>query len=988
MAEVLHDTDVPDPPSDALLARAGLTREEYLRACELLKRQPNLVELGIFGAMWSEHCSYKSSKRHLKKLPADGSHVLVGPGENAGVIDLGNDYAVVFKIESHNHPSAVEPFQGAATGVGGIIRDIFAMGARPIACLDSLRFGNLTPLPPVGVPPEDDETEDEATDSGLAGTEPGPTGGMADLQEFGVDWNAEPPPYVCTLAWLTHLRRQVFSGSACRRAVREIRKLHGELAGILAYCVLPDQVLLAACFPGGGEEDANTLVSALKANLAQVAGVKARPGEDLWEEGFRAQRKQDATELAEAIKHLEFTPVLRGAATQIKEYPYVSAVWKHGVAFPGDGGAGTDVGHDAPYCPGVTEEQAARNRYLLGGVVGGIAHYGNCIGIPTIGGEVAFDPSYASNCLVNVMCVGIARKDSLLSGVAEGVGNTALIVGAKTGRDGVQGATFASGDLAEDSAADRPAVQVGDPFMEKLLLEATLEILKLDGLVGVQDFGAAGLTCSSVEMAARAGCGMRLDLDKVPQRARDLSAYEMMLSESQERMMVVVEKGKEQAFNNVFKKWGLSASPCGEVIDKRELIVVHGGHEVVAIPNAALTEMAPDYDRPADEPAGRPGAGRLHDSSIALALKHIESLGEVRSVAGISLAPPESTYENLLRALLSDPSIASKRPIYQQYDYMVRTNTVAGPTQAGAAVLRIKETGQGLSLATDGSARHVLLDPQLGGARAVLEAARNVLSTGARPLGITNCLNFGNPEKPGRMWQFVQCIEGMRLALSELELPVTGGNVSFYNEAAGASIMPTPVIGMVGLLDDAEKFIPGCVQEHGYELYLLGAGEGRLDGSALLFELGRLRAGELAAHDYNAFRSCERFLIDAASQGALAACQDISDGGLLTAVFELSGCGASLDLSKVLTDDYDVDEHNRLAALFGEEGHRWVIAVDPRKRSRVRTAAMHYSVPLEYLGETADGTLTVSAGGEVWIECQWEPLRICYSNGLSAAMQG
>lgn len=972
MAEILTDTSIPYPPSDELLHRVGLTREEYERVCAVLKRKPNLVEMGIFGAMWSEHCCYKSSRRYLKKLPTAGKRVLEGPGENAGVIDLGNDYAVVFKIESHNHPSAVEPFQGAATGIGGIIRDIFAMGARPIACLDSLRFGNLMAVPSVGIPPDTAGATPALETGEEQGTEASPQTGPP------IAWTTDPKPYAVALSWMTNQRKPVFErGVAARRAVDAIRALHRDSSQVLAYCVMPDGIVLVVLFPTGGAEDAAVFVAELKESLKDAGTHILRPGEPLWETGFRANQKFDQAELDEAIKRLEYTPVQRGVVKQIKDYPYVSEVWKYGVAWPELGGAAGGGPAPVPYCPGVTEEQAARNRFLLGGVVGGIAHYGNCIGIPTVAGEVVFDPSYTHNCLVNAMCVGIARKERLLKGRAAGPGNPALIVGARTGRDGVQGATFASVDLPVDYASQRPAVQVGDPFMEKLLLEATLEILPLPGLVGLQDFGAAGLTCSGVEMAARAKTGMRLDLDLVPQRAADLSAYEMMLSESQERMMVVVEKGKEKPFLDVFKKWGLTAVPCGEVLKERKLVVLHNGEKVADLPNEPLADEAPDYDRPVEQPEWYASRQPLSDADIDQALALI--------TAGLPEGPQ---LEQLLLRLLGDPSIANKEWIYRQYDYMVRTNTLAGPGLSDAAVLRVKETGQGLALATDGSGRHVLLDPRLGAARAVLESARNVLCCGAQPLGITNCLNFGSPEKPDRMWQFAQTIEGMRQALTELELPVTGGNVSFYNETGGSPVLPTPVIGMVGLLEKAEKYVRNCVDSPGLELYQLGTFTGRLDGSALMFDLGRHRAGELSDHDYRTFRACERFLLKAAQEDALTACHDISDGGLLTALCEMCRCGAAIELPGPLPDLYDDERHNLLAALFGEEGHRFIIAVTAAQRSWVRTAAMHFSIKLEPLGHTTDGSFSVSHGGEELINCPASRLREAFDRGLSGLMEG
>lgn len=969
---VLTDTSTPDPPSAELLKRVGLTPDEYERLCGILGRKPNLVEMGICGAMWSEHCSYKTSRRHLKKLPVEGEGVLQGPGENAGAIDLGNDYAVVFKIESHNHPSAVEPFQGAATGVGGIIRDVFAMGARPVALLDSLRFGNLAELEEIkameavaaapGQPPSP-EKETEA-DSTIAEGHTGATPTLA--------WNSEPKPYVTVVNWLTQMRRQVFDKpKLARRAIELLRQLDASGTRVLSYCLMPDQLLLALALPeeqsARGDDALADVIAEIKNKLTDVAREALRPGEQLWETGYRAQRKFDQSELSEAIRRLEYTPVQRGTVQHSSDYPYVSESWRTGQAF-GEAAHGgeSQAGMSAPPpAPGVTAEQAARNRYLLGGVVSGISHYGNCIGIPTVGGEVVFDPTYNNNCLVNAMCVGIIRKDRLLKGIAEGPGNTALMVGAKTGRDGVQGATFASVDLADDYAKLRPAVQVGDPFMEKLLLEATLEIIGLPGLVGVQDLGAAGLTCSSVEMAARAGTGMQLDLDRVPQRASDLSAYEMMLSESQERMMVVVEKGGEQPFLDVFHKWGLTAVPCGEVLPQKSLIVIHDGAPVARMPNQPLANEAPDYDRPTDEPEQHKKRRHLSDSDI-----------EVVARRG------GDTPGAMLWSLLTHPSIASKRAVFQQYDFLVRGDTVQGPGLSDAAVIRVPETGQGIVLATDGPGRETYLDPKLGGARAVLESARNVLACGARPLGITNCLNFGNPEKPDRMWQLVQAIEGMSDALRELGLPVTGGNVSLYNETGGESILPTPVIGMVGLLDDWKKYLRNATLAEGLELFVLGTGTGRLDGSALAFDIGRIRAGELHGHNYEEFRRCAKFLQHAAAEGGIAACHDISDGGLAVALFELCGAGCDVDIAHFIHADYDASEHNLLAALFGEGGHRWLVAVDSARKGWLRTAALHEGVPLVPMGRTGGGKLTIRNGDGVVIEAAMDKLSEAYDTAL------
>jgi phosphoribosylformylglycinamidine (FGAM) synthase-like enzyme len=963
VSAVLTDTTVPDPPSEELLARVGLSDEEYALFCKQLGRKPNVVELGICGAMWSEHCAYKSSKRHLKTFPTTGPRVIQGPGENAGVMDIGNGWAVVFKIESHNHPSAVEPFQGAATGVGGIIRDIFAMGARPLALLNSLRFGDLALVEPVGIEEGSAESlaaAEQAQAEAATAEESRQDAGAAEQ----IPWTEQP--YVVNVSWMTQLRKPLFARTqAARGAVGIIRELQSDSVHVQAYCVLPDQVLLILWLPGGNSDTVDDLVIDTKLKLTELVADQVTPGHPAWETSYRATRLHDQTELDETVKRTEYSPVLRQLVARAEDYNFVSRVWKYGSAF-GGGSAAPPPRQPLPFCPGVTIEQAARNRYLLSGVVSGIAHYGNCIGIPTVGGEVAFDPSYSGNCLVNAMCVGLVRSDKLLKGVAAGPGNVALIVGAKTGRDGVQGATFASADLSTESHKDRPAVQVGDPFMEKLLLEATLEVASLPGLVGVQDFGAAGLTCSGVEMAARAGTGLRLDLDAVPQRATDLSAYEMMLSESQERMMVVVDRDSVADFVKVFQKWDLPAVVCGEILEEQQLVVLHKGEEVARLPNQPLANAAPDYDRPIAEPEDFAHRHRLLDRDIAEALARIVTQ-EHQQPSGGGDSPPSSGSEEdgrqvaaptevkvdaafLLRQLLAHPAIASKRAVYRQYDHMVRTNTVLAPGEADAAVIRIKETGQGLALCTDGSGRHCYLDPALGGARAVLEAARNILATGAQPIGVTNNLNFGNPQKPDRMWQLVKAIEGIGEACRQLETPVTGGNVSLYNETGGRSILPTPVIGMVGLLDDARHAVPGKARHSGLEIYLLGASSPRLAGSALLFELGRCRAGELEKHDYGAFKHCSRFLLAATAEDSLKACHDISDGGLAVALTEFCA-GAEVELPPA-PEFYERPEHNQLATLFGEEGHRWLVAIEPDKRGWLRTAGLHYSVPLAFLGVT------------------------------------
>src|SRR5213594_920123 len=604
-----------------ILERHGLTQEEYERILETLGREPSLTELGIFSVMWSEHCSYKSSRVHLTTLPTNGPRVLQGPGENAGAVDIGDGLAAVFKIESHNHPSFIEPYQGAATGVGGIIRDIFTMGARPIALLNSLRFGSL-----------DD-------------------------------------PQV----------RRTFSG-----------------------------------------------------------------------------------------------------------------------------------------------------------VVAGIAGYGNSIGIPTVGGEIGFDEGYTGNPLVNVFCLGIARKDEIIRASASGAGNPVYYVGAKTGRAGIHGATMASAEFDDKSAEKRPAVQVGDPFMEKLLLEACLEVMRTDALVGIQDMGAAGLTCSTTEMGSRGGAGVEIDVALVPQREAGMTPYEIMLSESQERMLLVAKRGREAEVERIFEKWDLHAVKIGEVTSDGVLRVKDRGSVVAEIPNRALTDEAPLYRRPATEP---------------------EYLAEVQHFDVDALRPKASSNDELLR-LVASPAIASKRWAYRQYDHMVRTNTINLPGM-GAGVVRIKGTDRALAMSVDGNGRYCYLDPRRGALLAVAEAARNVACAGARPLGATNCLNFGNPERPAIMWQFARAVEGIGTACRALDVPITGGNVSLYNETDGKAIYPTPIIGVVGLLEHADRVVSRRFHETGDTIILLGEGHGELGGSEYLKVVHDLVRGGPPSIDLDAERALQ-----------------------------------------------------------------------------------------------------------------------------------
>jgi phosphoribosylformylglycinamidine synthase len=695
------------PATADLLARHNLTAEEYERIVKALGREPNLTELGLFSVMWSEHCSYKSSRIHLKTLPTAGPRVVQGPGENAGAVDIGDGLAAVFKIESHNHPSFIEPYQGAATGVGGILRDIFTMGARPIAILDSLRFG----------PPDD-----------------------------------------------------------------------------------------------------------------------------------------------------------------------------------------------------------ARSRRILEGVVAGIGGYGNAFGCPTVGGEVVFDECYALNPLVNAMCVGIARTDAIFKGRAEGAGNTVFYVGAKTGRDGIHGATMASAEFGAGSEEKRPTVQVGDPFMEKVLLEACLEALKTGAVVGIQDMGAAGLTCSTSEMGSRAGTGVEVDVAKVPKRETGMSAYEVMLSESQERMLLVAEKGREREVMDVFEKWDLHAEPIGHVTDGTRLRVWDDGRLEADVPNAALTDQAPLYDRPWIEPKNPAAAEDV------LALPAPADLGQT------------------LLTLLASPSIACKRWIYRQYDSTVRTNTIAGPG-GDAAVVRVKGTRKALAMAVDGHGRYCWLDPFEGARLAVAEACRNVAASGAVPIGATNCLNFGNPERPEIMGQLVRAIAGIGDACRALGVPITGGNVSLYNETDGKAIHPTPVIGVVGLLEDAARALTPWFREEGDAVYLLGTTGEDLGGSELLKVVHGRVAGRPPRLDLAAEKRLHAFMAQAAGEGLLRSAHDVSEGGLAVALAECGmtadgpGQGGRFDLGDALRAD---------VALFSETPSRMVVSA--RDGAALEQAARRAGVPCRALG--------------------------------------
>jgi phosphoribosylformylglycinamidine synthase len=732
----------PDP----LIAQHGLTADEYQRIVETLGREPTLTELGIFSVMWSEHCSYKSSRVHLKTLPTTGPRVLQGPGENAGAVDIGDGLAAVFKIESHNHPSFIEPYQGAATGVGGIIRDVFTMGARPIALLNSLRFGSL----------------------------------------------------------------------------------------------------------------------------------------------------------------------------------------------------------DDPLV-----------RRTMAGVVEGIAGYGNSIGVPTVGGEIAFDESYTGNPLVNVFCLGTAKASEIVKAVASGAGNPVYYVGAKTGRDGIHGATMASAEFDDKSAEKRPAVQVGDPFMEKLLLEACLEVMRTDALVGIQDMGAAGLTSSSSEMASRGGAGVEIDVSFVPQRESGMTPYEIMLSESQERMLLVAKRGREAEVEQIFEKWDLHAVRIGEVTTDGRLRVRNRGEVVADIPSKALTDEAPRYRRPTAEPSYLKDAQQLD----------LASLGK----------PP--AVREVFRRLLSAPGIASKRWVYRQYDHMVRTNTLVLPGM-GAAVVRIKGTSRALALSVDCNGRFVYLDPFLGAQHAVAEAARNVACAGGQPIGATNCLNFGNPEKPDVMWQFVRAVEGMGAACRALDVPITGGNVSLYNETDGRAVLPTPVVGVVGLIEDAVRLGRRTFQSAGDVVVLLGESRAELGGSEYLKSVHGLVRGVPPVLDLAREAALQRLLVDGISAGIIRSAHDCAEGGFAVALGECcfdTGLGATVDIAGVATAEPRFAE---VAALFGESASRVVVSVAPGAVSDLLARAAASGVPAAQIGTVGGNRIRISIDGRVSLEEPLADAEAIWSNAL------
>jgi phosphoribosylformylglycinamidine synthase II len=823
--KIMLDTEIR--VTQELAAEHGLTAEEYVRIQTILGREPNFTELGIFSVMWSEHCSYKSSKVHLCRLPTRAPHVLQGPGENAGVVDIGDGLAAAFKMESHNHPSYVEPFQGAATGVGGILRDIFTMGARPIAVLDSLRFGPIV------------------------------------LATSG----------------------SVTSGSVTSGAKAPAHK-------------------------------------------PNLAGLKPGPPGN--------------------------TP---------------------GKTLPDNA---------------LDEETIARNRRILDGVVRGIAHYGNCFGVPTVGGEVQFEPGYSANPLVNVLALGIAKKEDLFFAKARGAGNPVIYVGAKTGRDGIHGASLlASAEFSEESQQKRPNVQVGDPFMEKLLLEACLEAMQTGAVVAIQDMGAAGLTSSSCEMASRGGLGIELELARVPQREPDMTPYEMMLSESQERMLLVAQRGREQEVLSVFAKWGLDAVEIGRVTEDGLVRVLHRSRVAAEIPAHALAEEGPVYQRPLAAPA-------------PVANERLIEFGP----AGVDLT-------GNFRSLLGAPAIASKRWIWEQYDYMVRTNTLEAPGAGDAAVMRVKDTKRALALACDGNGRWCRLDPFVGAQLAVAEAARNVACSGAKPWAATNCLNFGNPEKPEVMWQFSRAIDGMAAACTALEIPITGGNVSFYNETLGRSIDPTPVLGVLGMLEDASRALGmGFCAEGDVILLLDGLTAGSwavtFSGPNVIRMSTLAEEGTDAAQNAREFASSEyartihgivagappavdlaaekrliALLVALAGEGVLQSAHDISDGGLAVTLAE--SCFASDGLSaRISLTGKEPDE----AALFGERGARAVVSVTPENLAAVRRIAAQYEVAALEVGRVTRGEFRIELNGRAVVSADVPSLTDTWAGALERLLRG
>lgn len=739
--------------SPDLIASHGLTADEYDRIGTIIGREPNLVELGMFGAMWSEHCSYKSSRVHLATLPTEGPRILQGPGENAGVLDIGDGLALVFKMESHNHPSFIEPYQGAATGVGGIIRDIFTMGARPIALCDSLRFGSL----------------------------------------------ADP-----------------------------------------------------------------------------------------------------------------------------------------------------------------------KNRYLFSRVVAGIAGYGNAVGVPTVGGEAYFAESYGGNPLVNVLCVGVARKDRLFFSGAGGIGNPVIYVGAKTGRDGIHGATMASGVFDEGAEARRPTVQVGDPFREKLLIEACLELMEGDDLVAVQDMGAAGLTCATAEMASRGGTGIEIDLAQIPRREPGMTAYELMLSESQERMLVIAKAGSEARVRTVFEKWDLDAAVIGRVTEGGLLRVLDHGRPVAEIPADALAAEAPAYHRPNSRPAEADARQRLDLDRI----------------------PLPDDYAAVLLELLRSPNLCCKEGIWERYDHMLFLGTIVGPG-SDAVVLRLPGGTRAIALSIDGNGRYCAVDPYRGAMIAVAEAARNVVCAGGEPLAITNCLNFGNPERPEIMWQFVEAVKGIGEACRAFQTPVTGGNVSLYNETSGNAIFPTPMIGMVGLLDDVAHATGQWFQAEGDLVALLGDTQEELGASEYLAIRFGLVQGGPPALDLTRERAVQHTCLEAIRAGIIRSAHDCADGGLAVALAEsclgTTPIGVDVRLRDLSAVPAQAGTIRPDALLFGESQSRIVVSLKATDWPKLQAMAAANRVPVTSLG-TVGGTRFILRAPACGLDLPMTEVEAAWRSGLTSSL--
>ncbi len=758
-----------------ILEQHNLTVDEYERIKRLLGREPNITELGIFSVMWSEHCSYKSSKVHLKRLPVEGECLVQGPGENAGIVDIGDGWCVAFKIESHNHPSFIEPYQGAATGVGGILRDIFTMGARPVAAMNSLRFGPIR---------DEDITNEE---SGLI---------------------------------------------------------------------------------------------------------------------------------------------------------------------------------------------VSRNRRIMAGVVKGLGDYGNAFGVPTIGGEVSFADCYSLNPLVNAFALGLVRREQIFYGKAEGIGNSVIYVGAKTGRDGIHGATMASAEFDEAAMEKRPTVQVGDPFSEKLLLEACLEAMRASAIVGIQDMGAAGLTSSSCEMGARAGTGIEINLDLVPQRETGMTAYEMMLSESQERMLIVAERGRDRQVLEIFQRWDLDAVIIGRVTDDRKLRVVHAGEVVAEIPNSALTDEAPRYNRPQTP---------LETKTEDVAPKIEAGLKKIAAETGSDDRAKLLT--EVLRRLVASPDLASKQWVYRQYDHMVRTNTVVLPG-SDAAVIRVKETRRSLAISLDCNGRYCHLNPREGAKLAVAESARNVVCSGARPLAITNCLNFASPERAEVMWAFSETVDGMAEASRAFGTPVTGGNVSFYNETEGRGVYPTPVIGMLGLIEDAHHTTTQWFREAGDVVLLLGKTGADLGASELLSVVADEIAGAVPHLDLETEKAVQQTCLTAIREELVQSAHDCSEGGLAVAIAE--SCFSSYR-RQPMGARIDLSEHAGMSGLkdpavllFAESPSRIIISAKPEDVDRLKEIAEQNSVGCSAIGEVGGDQLSIACDGETLIEAPVASLEELWRRALSS----